>query len=139
MASSQMRRARSVPVIEKSVGELGFKFSDVKILLGNHAHGSVQVGFARRDRAVEFDQSRERLTVEAALLHGKCAGQKLFEGCTIEGWVGTHTHTRGGFRSAAGLRSGLSADEHSETVPPDVSAVSHRANARSSASGSLVD
>src|SRR5437764_65923 len=30
---------RSVPVIAKSVADLGFKFSDVKLVLGNHAHG----------------------------------------------------------------------------------------------------
>src|SRR6266699_2929145 len=37
---------RSVPVIAKSVGDLRFKFSDVKILLGNHAHGDHQEGDA---------------------------------------------------------------------------------------------
>src|SRR5215470_3747792 len=37
---------RNVPTIEKSVTQLGFKFSDVKILLGNHAHGDHQEGDA---------------------------------------------------------------------------------------------
>ena len=37
---------RNVPVIEKSVADLGFKFSDVKILLGNHAHRDHQEGDA---------------------------------------------------------------------------------------------
>jgi metallo-beta-lactamase class B len=37
---------RNVPVIEKSVTDLGFKFSDTKILLGNHAHGDHQEGDA---------------------------------------------------------------------------------------------
>ena len=37
---------RNVPTIEKSVTDLGFKFSDVKILLGNHAHGDHQEGDA---------------------------------------------------------------------------------------------
>jgi metallo-beta-lactamase class B len=37
---------RSVPTIEKSVGDLGFKFSDTKILLGNHAHGDHMEGDA---------------------------------------------------------------------------------------------
>ena len=37
---------RNVPVIEKSVAQLGFKFSDIKILLGNHAHGDHQEGDA---------------------------------------------------------------------------------------------
>ena len=37
---------RNAPTIAKSVGDLGFKFSDVKILLGNHAHGDHQEGDA---------------------------------------------------------------------------------------------
>ena len=37
---------RNVPTIQKSVEQLGFKFSDVKILLGSHAHGDHQEGDA---------------------------------------------------------------------------------------------
>jgi len=37
---------RNVPIIQKSVEDLGFKFSDVKILLGSHAHGDHQEGDA---------------------------------------------------------------------------------------------
>jgi metallo-beta-lactamase class B len=37
---------RNVPTIRKSIEQLGFKFSDVKILLGNHAHGDHQEGDA---------------------------------------------------------------------------------------------
>jgi len=37
---------RNVPVIEKSVAQLGFKFSDIKILLGNHGHSDHQEGDA---------------------------------------------------------------------------------------------
>ena len=37
---------RNVPVIQKSVADLGFKFPDIKILLGNHAHGDHQEGDA---------------------------------------------------------------------------------------------
>jgi metallo-beta-lactamase class B len=37
---------RNVATIAKSVADLGFKFSDVKILLGNHAHGDHQEGDA---------------------------------------------------------------------------------------------
>jgi metallo-beta-lactamase class B len=37
---------RNVPAIQRSVEELGFKFSDIKILLGNHAHGDHQEGDA---------------------------------------------------------------------------------------------
>lgn len=38
---------RNVPVIQKSVEQLGFKFADVRILLGTHAHGDHQEGDAR--------------------------------------------------------------------------------------------
>jgi len=37
---------RNVPVIQKSVEQLGFKFPDIKILLGNHAHGDHMEGDA---------------------------------------------------------------------------------------------
>ena len=37
---------RNVPIIQKSVEQLGFKFSDIKILLGSHAHGDHQEGDA---------------------------------------------------------------------------------------------
>jgi metallo-beta-lactamase class B len=37
---------RNVPVIKKSVEQLGFKFEDVRILLGTHAHGDHQEGDA---------------------------------------------------------------------------------------------
>lgn len=37
---------RNVQTIKKSVEQLGFKFSDVKILLGNHAHGDHMEGDA---------------------------------------------------------------------------------------------
>src|SRR5580693_7052398 len=37
---------RNVATIEESVKQLGFKFSDIKILLGNHAHSDHQEGDA---------------------------------------------------------------------------------------------
>src|SRR3954466_13973423 len=37
---------RNVPGIQKSVEQLGFKFSDIKILLGSHAHAVHQEGDA---------------------------------------------------------------------------------------------
>ena len=37
---------RNVPTIQKSIEQLGFKFSDIKILLGTHAHGDHQEGDA---------------------------------------------------------------------------------------------
>ena len=37
---------RNVPTIQKSIEQLGFKFSDTKIVLGNHAHGDHQEGDA---------------------------------------------------------------------------------------------
>ena len=37
---------RNVATIQKSVEQLGFKFADIRILLGNHAHGDHQEGDA---------------------------------------------------------------------------------------------
>jgi metallo-beta-lactamase class B len=37
---------RNVPTVKKSVEQLGFKFTDIKILLGTHAHGDHQEGDA---------------------------------------------------------------------------------------------
>jgi metallo-beta-lactamase class B len=37
---------RNVPVIQKSIEQLGFKFADTRILLGNHAHGDHMEGDA---------------------------------------------------------------------------------------------
>jgi metallo-beta-lactamase class B len=37
---------RNVPGIQKAVEQLGFKFSDIKILLGSHAHGDHMEGDA---------------------------------------------------------------------------------------------
>jgi metallo-beta-lactamase class B len=37
---------RNVPVIKKSVEQLGFKFEDIRIVLGTHAHGDHQEGDA---------------------------------------------------------------------------------------------
>src|SRR5215472_10215293 len=37
---------RNMPTIRKSVEQLGFKFSDIKFLLGTHAHGDHQEGDA---------------------------------------------------------------------------------------------
>jgi len=37
---------RNVPIIQKSIEQLGFKLSDTKILLGSHAHGDHQEGDA---------------------------------------------------------------------------------------------
>jgi metallo-beta-lactamase class B len=37
---------RNVPIVQKSVEQLGFTFSDIKILLGSHAHGDHQEGDA---------------------------------------------------------------------------------------------
>jgi metallo-beta-lactamase class B len=37
---------RNIPLIQKSVEQLGFKFSDIKIIIGSHAHGDHQEGDA---------------------------------------------------------------------------------------------
>src|SRR5579862_6286967 len=40
----------SVPLIEKSVEQLGFKFRDIKIILISHAHGDHCAGVAKMKR-----------------------------------------------------------------------------------------
>src|SRR5438105_11758540 len=37
---------RNASVIQKSIAQLGFKVSDIRIILGNHAHGDHQEGDA---------------------------------------------------------------------------------------------
>jgi metallo-beta-lactamase class B len=37
---------RNVPTIEKSIAQLGFKFADIRMILGTHAHGDHQEGDA---------------------------------------------------------------------------------------------
>jgi metallo-beta-lactamase class B len=44
---------RNVPAIKKSIEQLGFKFSDIKILLGNHA---ARRSSGRRRRGEEVDR-----------------------------------------------------------------------------------
>jgi metallo-beta-lactamase class B len=51
---------RNVPVIQKSVADLGFRFSDIKILLGTHAHGDHQEG----DAAVKQATNAQVLVME---------------------------------------------------------------------------
>src|ERR1700692_480524 len=46
MSSLTATWERNVRTIRKSIEQLGFKFSDTKILLGNHAHGDHQEGDA---------------------------------------------------------------------------------------------
>jgi metallo-beta-lactamase class B len=52
---------RNVPVIQKSVEQLGFKFADTKILLGNHAHGDHMEG----DAAVKQLTGAQVMAMEA--------------------------------------------------------------------------
>jgi len=51
---------RNVPVIQKSVADLGFRFSEIKILLGTHAHGDHQEG----DAAVKQATGAQVLAME---------------------------------------------------------------------------
>src|ERR1044071_6533731 len=54
---------RNVPTIRKSVEQLGFKFSDVKILLGSHAHGDHQEGDAGRRSGTAANQAGRQGTL----------------------------------------------------------------------------
>lgn len=46
---------RNVPVIAKSIEQLGFKVSDIKIILGNHAHGDHMEGDAALKQLTNAD------------------------------------------------------------------------------------
>ena len=61
---------RNVLTIRRSIEQLGFKFSDTKILLGNHAHTDHQEG----DALVKAD---DRGTSDS--LSGRCAGTPGYE------------------------------------------------------------
>jgi len=64
---------RNVPVIEKSVTQLGFKFSDIKLLLGNHAHLDHQEGDAlvRQKTGAQVIAMAEDVPALQALQPGK--------------------------------------------------------------------
>ena len=65
---------RNVRTIEKSVTELGFKFSDIRILLGTHAHGDHQEGDALiegADRGAGLGHARRRAGARSDQAGGK--------------------------------------------------------------------
>ncbi len=65
---------RNVPTIEKSVEQLGFKFSDIKILLGTHAHNDHQEGDAlvkQLTRAQTMDMAEDVPALQAMKPGGK--------------------------------------------------------------------
>jgi len=65
---------RNVPTILKSVEQLGFKFSDIKILLGTHAHGDHQEGDALvklMTRAQTLDMAEDVPALQAIKPGGK--------------------------------------------------------------------
>ena len=65
---------RNVPTIEKSVKQLGFRFSDIKILVGNHAHGDHQEGDAlvkQRTGAQVIAMAEDVLALQAIKPGGK--------------------------------------------------------------------
>jgi metallo-beta-lactamase class B len=66
---------RNVPVIEKSVKDLGFKFSDIKILLGNHAHGDHMEGDAMVKE--ETGASVQVMAEDVPMLQGIKPGGKV--------------------------------------------------------------
>jgi len=65
---------RNVPTIEQSVAKLGFKFNDIRILLGTHAHGDHQEGDAlvkERTRALVMVMQEDVPALEAIRPGGK--------------------------------------------------------------------
>ena len=88
---------------------------DVLRTVGDQAHGPIHVRCAGRNRPLEFEQGRKRLSVHPTLLHGKCVGQKVLEGFAID--AGMVTHTRESRKYAAG--AGWAADGRAlRTSPP---------------------
>ena len=63
---------RNAPVIRKSVEQLGFKFSDVRIILGNHAHGDHQEGdaFVKQMTGAQVMAMAEDIPALAAIMPG---------------------------------------------------------------------
>jgi len=79
---------RNVPTIRKSVEQLGFKFTDIKILLGNHAHGDHQEGDAlvkKLTGARVFAMAEDVPALQAIKPGGKKhpIDQKLHDGETV--------------------------------------------------------
>jgi metallo-beta-lactamase class B len=97
---------RNVPTIEKSVEQLGFKFSDIKILLGTHAHNDHQEGDAlvkRLTGAQTMDMAEDVPALQAMKPGGKehpidkilHDGEKVTLGGTTLTAHLTAGHTRG--------------------------------------------
>jgi hypothetical protein len=55
--------------------------------------GAICASIASSHRSLEFEQGRQRLTIDTTLLHRKCAGQKFLKAFSIEVGVGTHDIT----------------------------------------------
>jgi len=79
---------RNVPTIEKSVEQLGFKFSDIKILLGTHAHSDHQEGDALLKQltgAQTMDMAEDVPALQAMTPEGKAhpIDKTLHDGETV--------------------------------------------------------
>jgi hypothetical protein len=58
---------RNVRTIQKSIEQLGFKFSDTRILLGNHAHGPPALASpCKTGKKKESIVARHELTLHSA-------------------------------------------------------------------------
>lgn len=97
---------RNVPVVQKSVEQLGFKFTDVKVILGTHAHGDHQEGDAlakELTKAQVMTMAEDRAALEAIKPGGKAhpIDRVLRDGETVtlgEATLTAHLtpgHTRG--------------------------------------------
>src|SRR5438445_9807055 len=60
-------------------------------------HSAIDVEFVRRNCPLEFDNGRERLSIQFTVLHCKCLGQKHLEGLGIE-VVGSQSRLRSDLR-----------------------------------------
>ena len=78
---------RTVPLIEKSVESLGFKMTDVKILLASHAHSDHVAGHARLQKLTDArvyvmggdDQVIAGVHFPSDVLAGRVLGRAIFD------------------------------------------------------------
>jgi len=108
---------RNVPSIKNSVEQLGFKFADIRILLGNHAHGDHQEGDAAVKAltgATVMAMAEDVPALKAMMSGGKAHpidrvlhdGDKISLGGTTLVTHLTAGHTRGATTYTANVKDG---------------------------------
>ena len=97
---------QDLPAVKRSIEQLGFKYSDTKILLISHAHGDHDegTGVIQRETGAKLEVMQQDVTEEQSSANGRPGAhvdKVLHDGDTVElggsKWVGRHTpgHTPG--------------------------------------------